>query len=107
MKVFALPHDFHKRGYTYADARMARAANQRGEVPDTTQTPPSLPPALVVQLRSELAARDDMVKALTTEWDEARGQKKLLERQLAEKEAQIRQLYRALARYEAQDDDKS
>ena len=109
LRVFALVHDFHKRGYTYADAKGALGAGQRGDIPDTSATPPTVPAALIVQLRDEIT--DIRLKLRTTEVerDEAQGQVKilreLLKEQLADKERQIRELIEENARLKADQKD--
>jgi len=101
MRVFALVHDFHKRGHTYADAQTALAAGQRGDMPDENTAPLTVPPAFVIQLRQELATRDQLIETLKTERDMERGKSQFLERQLQEKEELIRDLYKQVARLEA------
>lgn len=102
MRVFALVHDYHKRGHTYADAQTALAAGQRGDMPEQGTTPLAVPPALVIQLRQELATREQLIETLKTERDMERGKAQFLERQLQEKEELIRDLYKQVARLEAQ-----
>ena len=104
MKIFALVHDYHKRGHTYADAQVALAAGQRGDMPEQGSAPLAIPPALVIQLRQELATRDQLIETLKTERDMERGKAQYLERLMEEKEELIRDLYKQLARLEADKD---
>lgn len=106
LKVFAVVHDFHKRGYTYADAKMALANGQRGEVPEPSQTSPTVPPALLIQLRDEMTDLRLKLKAVESERDEERGQKKILREMLEEKERQVQRLYEENAILKAQLKDK-
>lgn len=105
-QVLALIHQFREQGYHFADIHPALQAGQRGEIPTPTLSDKSamIPPQMVIRLRDEI----DMLRAqLTTSnksKDEAEGQVRLLKEQLAQKEADIRQLYRELARYEAKED---
>ena len=102
LKVFAVVHDFHKRGYTYADAKMALANGQRGEVPEPSQTSPTIPPALLIQLRDEMTDLRLKLKAVESERDEERGQKKISREMLEEKERQVQRLYEENAVLKAQ-----
>ncbi len=110
VKVFALVHDYSKRGFGYEDAHLALRAGQRGEVPNTSEIVPTVPPALLVTLREEITHLRTELRKTETERDEAQGQVKilrdLLKEQLAEKEQIIRELYKQLARYEAEQDNK-
>lgn len=105
LKVFALIHDFNKRGYNYEDARLALSAEQRGEIPDTTKAEVTIPSALVVQLRDEITNLRMHLRAAESERDKERGKVELMEKQLTEKEQLIRSLYKQLARHEAQAED--
>jgi len=101
LRVFALIHDFHKRGYTYADAKVALGAGQRGDVPDTSQSLPTIPPALLIQLRDEVADLRSQLQVAQSGWDKEKGKVELLQTQLTEKEQLIRQLYKDVAHLEA------
>lgn len=106
VRVFDLVADYRNRGYTYDDAQMALRSGQRGNVPATAGSiEPTAPPAAIVALKEEITnLRQHLVEAYT-ERDEARGQNKLLERQLAEKERQIIELHKQITRMESQQDD--
>jgi len=106
LATFALVHDFHRRGYTYEDAKAALGTGQRGEVPDTSPLTPTVPPTVLVKLREEMAARDALIQELKTERDRERGKveqlEKLLKEQIAEKDKQIRELVEEIADMKAQ-----
>lgn len=98
LKVFALVAEYHKRGFRYEDAHTALQSGQRGDIPDTeSDITPTVPPALLVQLRDELAKRDAIISSLTSERDMERGKVQLLEKQLGERDQQIKELYREIA----------
>jgi len=105
MQVFALLAEYHKRGFGYDEAHAALTNGQRGELPEKEgEIVPTVPPALLVQLRDEIATRDRIITQLTTERDMERGKVQQLEKLLEERERKIEQLYRDNARLEADKD---
>jgi DNA-binding transcriptional MerR regulator len=108
--VFALVFDFHRRGYTYDDAKAALAAGQRGDVPTTTIVTPAIPPTALVKLREEIQSRDLLIQELRTQRDMAQGKveqlEKLLREQITERDRQIRALLEELAEMKARKTEK-
>lgn len=102
LEVFALIAEYHKRGFRYEEAHAALKAGQRGQIPEAEgDLTPTVPPALLVQLKDEIAKRDAIIQSLTSERDMERGKVQLLEKQLAEKDAHIKALYIELAQERA------
>jgi DNA-binding transcriptional MerR regulator len=102
LKVFALAHEYHARGLGYDDALFALQAGQRGELPNSAlELPQSIPAALLTTLREEITTLRQQLKLAESERDMERGKTQLLEKQLADKEQSIRDLYKQVARLEA------
>lgn len=98
LRVFALLAEYHKRGFRYDDAHAALQAGQLGNIPELeSEITPTVPPALLVQLKEEVSRRDQIILSLTSERDMERGKVQLLEKQLAERDQQIKDLYREIA----------
>jgi DNA-binding transcriptional MerR regulator len=102
VRVFALVHDYGKRGFGYDDAHLALRSGQRGELPNTTEVVPTMPPALLTTLREEISSLRLQLRSTETGRDEAQGQVKLLKEQLSDKERQIRELIEENAHLKAQ-----
>lgn len=102
LAVFALVHSYGSKGMNYEDAQAALIAGQRGSIPGGVSelATAAAPPALLERLREEISQRDRMINSLKTDNDKRQGQIELLEKQLQNKEQEIRQLYRDLATLE-------
>lgn len=102
LAVFALVHAQSSKGLNYEDAHAALKTGQRGTVPNGSSelATTAAPPALMERLREEIALRDRMIDSLRTDRDKRLGQIELLEKQLQDKDREIRQLYRDIARLE-------
>jgi DNA-binding transcriptional MerR regulator len=102
LEVFALVSEYNRRGFRYDDAHAALKSGQRGEMPEREgEIIPTVPPALLTQLREQITSRDAIIHQITTERDKERGKVEILEKQLAEKEKKIEELYIRLARLES------
>src|SRR5215218_4213516 len=98
LTVFALVNDYRNRGFGYEQAHIALRMGTRGNLPDDSKPEPILPPQnLLTQLQGEIAGRDQLIKQLTSGWDKERGKVEMLEKQLHEKDEQIKNLYLELA----------
>lgn len=100
LRVFALVRERTQRGDNFADVQFALKAGQRGEVPKAAAQLVAGSPQQIELLNQEIEGLRNRIKALETDRDKALGQVELQGKQLAEKDAQIRTLYRELARYE-------
>lgn len=102
LTVFALVHSYIGKGMNYEDAQAALIAGQRGSIPSdfSELATVAAPPALLERLREEISLRDRMIESLKTDRDKRLGQLELLEKQLQDKDREIRQLYRDLATLE-------
>lgn len=107
MEVFALIHEYSQRGLNYDDAKVALQNGQRGTIPERVgELALAEPPTLILNLRNKIADLETELHRKTSEASEAQGQVKLLKEQVAEKDRQIRDLYRELAKLEANQDDE-
>lgn len=89
MQVLSLVADYHKRGFRWEDAHAALKMGQRGEIPQESAIVNQPPPALLVALRDEISNLQTDLKGAESERDEYKGQVKLLERQLDQREERI------------------
>ena len=101
VKVFALVMEYHKRGLGYEDAHIALRSGQRGDVPQATDITATIPPSLLITLREEITSLRTQLKVTEQDRDKERGKTELLEKQLAEKEGQMKELYKEIAHLEA------
>lgn len=102
MRVFALVRERTQRGDNFKDVHYALKSGQRGDVPAIAAQIVAGSPQQVELLDQEIQILRERIKTLETDRDMALGQVKLLEKQLAEKEQLIRQLYQDNARLEAE-----
>ncbi len=105
MRVFALISEIKRSGGTYEDVRIALGAGQRGFVPDQLDQAIMMPQNIsITRLRHALEEARREAQQLRDELMQVRGENRLLREQLEARDRQIRQLYRDLAKLEAEDD---
>jgi DNA-binding transcriptional MerR regulator len=102
LKVLSLVHEYHKRGFRWEDAHVALQSGQRGDIPDTSELVPYENPTAMLALKEEVKNLRLLLEASQSERNMEHGKVELLEKQLAQKEALIKELYREVAILEAQ-----
>ncbi|MEZ4672595.1 MAG: MerR family transcriptional regulator [Anaerolineae bacterium] len=102
VRVLALVADYHKRGFRWDDAHLALVNGQVGEIPQETDIVNQPPPALLVSLRDKITDLETSIKKVESERDEYKGQVRLLEKQLDQRDERIVKLVEDNAELKAQ-----
>ncbi len=105
MRIFALVSEIKRSGGTYEDVRVALGAGQRGVLPDQLDQAIMMPQNIsITRMRHALEEARLEAQQMRDELMQVNGENRLLRQQLEDRDKQIRQLYRDLARLEAEDD---
>lgn len=105
VKVIALVAEMSGAGRKFDEIHVALRAGQRGELPEITNEGALVPLDVNTQLsvyRGKVLELESKVADLARQRDEAVGQVKLLRELQQETKAEIQDLYRKMARLEAQ-----
>lgn len=103
VEVFALVAEERQKGQTFEEIHAALITNERGKVPAIADELAVVNPTkMIVALKDQMAGLQIQIAELHADKSEAEGQVKLLKEQLADKEQAIRDLYKQVARLEAE-----
>lgn len=106
LEVFALIHEYSQRGLNYEDAQAALQNGQRGTIPEAvSELSLAEPPTLILSLRDKISQLEEQLRLERSQKDQALGKVELLQKQLDDRERQVRTLYKELARLEAQQEE--
>ena len=106
LRVFSQVADIKRSGGTFEDVHIALKAGQRGTLPDDLDKAMLLPQNVsLTRMRNALADAHQEAQTMRDEMLKVQGENRLLKDQLEQREKEVRQLYRDMARLEASQDD--